>query len=192
MDTSRHMRPWDHIRSGDRQEFEVFYRAHAGRILQFLYRMTGGHRASEDITQEVFLTLWERPNGFDPGRGSLISYVFGIARKRGSEWWRRRLPMQLDAPDSGLDPAVAPRPKPADAESSALMDDVFARLQTDDRCLLWLREVQGHSYAELAEIIGIPIGMVRSRLFAAREELRGLWRAHDRNCAVPCHAARHV
>jgi RNA polymerase sigma-70 factor (ECF subfamily) len=55
--------------------------------------------------------------------------------------------------------------------------DAFGRLPEDQRTLLWLREVEGQSYAELAEILGIPIGTVRSRLFAAREELRKVWHA---------------
>jgi DNA-directed RNA polymerase specialized sigma24 family protein len=49
------------------------------------------------------------------------------------------------------------------------------RLPEDQRSLLWLREVEGRSYAELAEILEIPVGTVRSRLFAAREALRKIW-----------------
>ena len=88
---------WRRIRAGDRQVFEAFYRAYAGRILQFLCRMTGNRQASEDITQEVFIGLWKHSNGFDPGRGDVIRYIFGIARNRGAEWWSS-CPMESKAP----------------------------------------------------------------------------------------------
>jgi RNA polymerase sigma-70 factor, ECF subfamily len=56
------------------------------------------------------------------------------------------------------------------------MQDVLARLEPDARSLLWLREVEGYSYAELAEILDVPVGTVKSRLFTAREELRRIGR----------------
>jgi RNA polymerase sigma-70 factor (ECF subfamily) len=62
-------------------------------------------------------------------------------------------------------------------ETAAVIDDAFRRLPEEQRSLLWLREVEGQSYAELAEILGVPIGTVRSRLFAAREALRKLWKS---------------
>ena len=55
------------------------------------------------------------------------------------------------------------------------MGDAFSRLGTEERSLLWLREVEGQSYVELAEILEIPVGTVKSRLFVAREELRRIW-----------------
>jgi RNA polymerase sigma-70 factor, ECF subfamily len=66
------------------------------------------------------------------------------------------------------------RPK---AETCSLVGDAFARLDADQRSLLWLREVEGQSYADLAGILGIPVGTVRSRLAAARRKLRQIW--HD-------------
>lgn len=61
------------------------------------------------------------------------------------------------------------------AETSSLIGDAFKRLSEEQRTLLWLREVEGYSYAELADILEIPTGTVRSRLFAARGELRRVW-----------------
>ena len=55
------------------------------------------------------------------------------------------------------------------------MADALSHLDPEQRALLWLREVEGQSYEELAEILGIPVGTVKSRLFTAREELRGIW-----------------
>ena len=57
------------------------------------------------------------------------------------------------------------------------MADAFARLPEEQQSLMWLREVEGQSYAELAVILQIPVGTVKSRLFAAREELRRIWRS---------------
>jgi RNA polymerase sigma-70 factor, ECF subfamily len=168
MDLQDRQALWDRIRSGNRDAFEVFYRAHAGRIQHFLRRMTGDRQAAEDVGQEVFLQLWERPNGFDPSRGELVNYMFGMARKRAAEWWRRR-----PANASGNQAAIEQRAP--DAEQQQLIDDAFARLEPESRGLLWLREVEGRSYAELSEIFGIPVGTVKSRLFTAREELRQLW-----------------
>jgi RNA polymerase sigma-70 factor, ECF subfamily len=74
---------------------------------------------------------------------------------------------------------IALRSEPAESktETASLIGDAFARLPEEQRTLIWLREVEGHSYAELAEILEIPVGTVRSRLFAAREELRRVWHA---------------
>jgi len=60
-------------------------------------------------------------------------------------------------------------------EASSLVGDAFSRLGHEQRTLLWLREVEGQSYAELAEILEIPVGTVKSRMFTAREELRRIW-----------------
>lgn len=62
-------------------------------------------------------------------------------------------------------------------ETASLVSDAFQRLPEEQRSLLWLREVEGQSYAELAQILEIPVGTVRSRLFTAREELRKVWRS---------------
>ena len=57
-----------------------------------------------------------------------------------------------------------------------MVGDAFGRLPEEQRSLLWLREVEGQSYAELAVILEVPVGTVKSRLFAAREALRRIWR----------------
>ncbi len=176
---------WKRIRSGDRGEFEAFYRAHSGRILQFLCHMTGNRHAAVDLLQEVFLQLWERANGFDPERGNLINYVFGIARNRAAEW-RRDCKRYPDAPETpcrddefktGSRIADGLTHEGSNSEAAVMMEDALRRLKPDSRGMLWLREVEGRSYSELADVFNIPVGTVKSRLFAAREELRDLWNA---------------
>lgn len=156
---------WQRICRRDARAFEGFYRENASRLQSFVKQLLGNAQAAEDVTQETFLQLWNRPNGFRPG-GSLRAYLFGIGRKRAAEWWRQREPAAEIAAEQ------TERPK---AEASSVVADAFARLDADQRSLLWLREVEGQSYEELAEILGIPIGTVRSRLSAARMELRRIW-----------------
>ena len=161
---------WQSLCRGDARAFEALYQEHAARLRSFLRQYLGDAQTAQDITQEVFLALWRNPNGFDPGRGTLRAYIFGIARKRVADWWRHHPP--ADAPQSG--PAVA------DSERTALLADALAQLEPGVRGLLWLREVEGYSYVELAEILDISVGTVKSRLFAAREALRRLWHSRPR------------
>ena len=119
--------------------------------------------------QETFTQIWRSPNGFRPELGSLRGYLFGIGRKRAAEWWRKRARSPEEQSERrGEESAEG-------IASFSAIGDAFARLAEEQRSLLWLREVEGQSYAELAEILQIPVGTVKSRLFAAREELRSIW-----------------
>lgn len=159
---------WERICRGDARAFDVLYRTHAPKLERFLRQVLGSRQAAEDVMQETFTQIWQRPNGFEPERGSLSSYLFGAGRKRAAEWWRKR-----DAQST----ALWNEPTECKTETASIVSDAFARLPEEQRTLIWLREVEGQSYAELAEILEIPVGTVRSRLFAAREELRRVWQA---------------
>jgi RNA polymerase sigma-70 factor (ECF subfamily) len=157
---------WERICKGDARAFEDFYRDSGPRLQSFLRQLVGNAQAAEDIVQETYLQIWRKPNGFRPERGSLRAYLFGIGRKRAAEWWRQRQPNS---------DGQVPEDFRKNAETTSLMGDAFSRLGAEQRALLWLREVEGQSYAELAEILEIPAGTVKSRLFTAREELRRIW-----------------
>jgi RNA polymerase sigma-70 factor, ECF subfamily len=158
---------WNWLHAGNREAFDRFYQDQAPALEKFLRRLVGDPRAAEDITQEAFLQLWQHPNGYDPERGSPRSYLFGIAAKRAADWWRRR------SHETGHQRARA------DVQDSSflLLADALERVDPEKRTLLWLREVEGYSYQELAVMLAIPVGTVRSRLFAAREQLRRVWEA---------------
>lgn len=156
----------DWLRAGNREAFKSFYRKHTSRLQNFLRRSVGDSRVAEDIAHEAFLHLWQHCNGFNPARGSARAYLFGIAAKRALDWWRHQ-------PPKG----------PAHREGSirggswaVLIVDALEKIDPDMRSLLWLREVEGYSYQELAEMLEIPLGTVRSRLFAAREQFRQVWK----------------
>jgi RNA polymerase sigma-70 factor, ECF subfamily len=162
---------WERIRQGDAQAFDEFYRQHAARLEIFLRHVVGNRQAAEDIMQDTFAHIWSRPNGFHPERGTLRAYLFGIGRKRAAEWWRKQSPHDTDGHDTEEESNVMV----SGNQDVPAMEDAFRRLPEEQRSLLWLREVEGQSYAELAETLEVPVGTVRSRLFAAREALRKIW-----------------
>jgi RNA polymerase sigma-70 factor, ECF subfamily len=156
---------WKKISEGNAPAFDAFYRDSGPRLRAFLRHLLPSEQEAEDIMQDTFIQLWRRPQGFSPERGSLRGYLFGIGRKLAAEWWRRQ--KQTDE--------LNQESVPWQTEMSLLVADAFNRISSEQRALLWLREVEGQSYAELAAILEIPIGTVRSRLFAAREALRHVW-----------------
>ena len=162
---------WDRICRRDDTAFEELYRTYSAGLRAFLRRVVSSDQAAEDVTQETFASIWRHPNGFDPARGTLRSYIFGAGRKRAAEWWRQQKPQGE---------ADTEKAEECRAETRSLMGDALARLTAEQQSLLWLREVEGQSYAELAAILEIPVGTVRSRLFAARAALRKIWRG-ERN-----------
>ena len=158
---------WKRISRGDTEAFDDFYRANAPRLQSFLRQITGNRQVAEDLAQETFLQIWTRPNGFDPDRGKLRAYLFGIGRKRAAEWWRKQRPSE---------PSPDEKPEASRTELQSMLEEALAKMPSEQRGLLWLREVEGQSYDDLGAILEIPIGTVRSRLFAARETLREIWR----------------
>ena len=156
---------WNLICRRDAVAFDAFYRENAPRLCAFLRHLVGDRQVAEDIAQETFTSIWDRPRGFDPDRGSLRAYVYGIGRKRAAEWWRSQRPREVDQ-------EIVSMVSQAEVQS---VREAFFLLSREQRTLLWLREVDGQSYSELAAIFEIPVGTVRSRLFTAREQLRSIW-----------------
>ena len=158
---------WKQICRGNSDAFDALYRENAPRMQAFFRHATGNPQAAEDLMQETFTGIWQRPNGYEPEQGTLRAYLYGIARKRAAQWWRTQRPPDITEAE----------PVGRSAEIASTITNALQRLPQEQRTLLWLREVEGQSYAELADIFGIPVGTVRSRLFAAREALRTIWRS---------------
>ena len=154
------------ISAGDARVFDAWYRETAPRLRVFLRHLLANPQTAEDVMQDTYTHIWRRPQGFDPDRGTLRAWLYGIARKQAAECWRKHKP---------TDPLEIEDAAQGGAEASSIMADLLHQLPADQHTLLWLREVEGQSYTELAAIFDIPIGTVRSRLFSAREALRAIW-----------------
>lgn len=157
---------WKMIANGNADAFDTWYRETAPRLRVFLRHLLVNEQAVEDVMQETFTQIWHRPHRFDPERGSPRAYLFGVARRQAAEWRRKQ---------KAADELEFDLPVPNRVEIASMVTEAFSRLTLEHRTLLWLREVEGQSYEELAMILDVPFGTVRSRLFAAREALRALW-----------------
>lgn len=157
---------WVRLCRRDAQAFETIYQTYGRSLMAFLKQFLGNPEAAEDITQETFTQIWQRPNGYEPTRGTLRAYIFGVGRKRASEWWRKHARPKA---------VLGDEPSECVPETTSIMEDAFKRLSEERQTLMWLREVEGYSYAEIADVLRIPVGTVGSRLTTARDELKRIW-----------------
>jgi RNA polymerase sigma-70 factor, ECF subfamily len=162
------------IRSGDEEAFAALYRQRQAAIYRFALHMSGSITAAEDVVQEVFLVLLREECGFDPERGTLSGYLFGIARKlvlRHVERSRSDVALESDLDDAAL-PALAvnddPLAKLTEREGIAALRRAVQALPRRYREVVILCDLEEVDYADAAVALGCPIGTVRSRLHRAR------------------------
>lgn len=162
------------IRSGDEEAFLGLYRRRQGAIYRFVLHLSGSAAVAEDITQEVFLALLREECAYDPDRGTLSGYLFGIARKqvlRHVEKGRQDVPLENDSEDGSL-PELAVVQDPLDdltqRERIGALRRAVATLPRRYREVVVLCDLEEVDYADAAVALGCPIGTVRSRLHRAR------------------------
>ena len=146
-------------------------------VLGYLVNLLGDRGAAEDVHQQVFLEVWQRAPSYDPGRGSILTWIMTITRSRAVDELRRRVPEPRDPMAS---PALA-LAEDSDPERSpdALLErwrvaHLLSRLRAEEADLLRMRFFDGLSQSEIAERTGIPIGTVKMRMVTALERLRDL------------------
>jgi RNA polymerase sigma-70 factor (ECF subfamily) len=167
------------LAAGDEEAFTALYRRHQGPLYRFVLRMSGSAGLAEDVTQEAFMALFERPDGYDPERGGIAAYLYGIARRK----MLRRLERDRRYASAALDEdAGASDERPFDTlsrqEAIVAVRRALLALSPNYREVVVLCELEGLSYAEAAAALGCALGTVRSRLHRARglllRALRGL------------------
>lgn len=164
---------------GDEQAFTLLYRRHQQALYRHALRMTGNPWAAEEIVQDVFMTLMREPQKYDPARAALGGYLFGITRNRVMKHLERQpreLPLEatngngshrLDVASHGFTPAHW-------VEQQERLERVRAavlELPEEFRETVVLCELEELSYEEAAQLLGCPIGTVRSRLHRGRAQL---------------------
>lgn len=165
------------LRSGDIGALATIYELLGPRVYRLSRRIISNQADAEDATQEVFIRAFEQAAKFD-GRSRFSTWLYRLAvhhclnkakqrdRKRASE--HRAAELLEHACDQST---VSPLERVVGKEQSELLDNLLKSLPTNYRACLVLREFEDLSYAEVAEILQIPVGTVMSRLSRAREQL---------------------
>jgi RNA polymerase sigma-70 factor (ECF subfamily) len=176
------------MRAGDEEAFLILYRRLQGPVYRFALHMSGSASLAEDVVQESFMTLIQQSERFDPQRGSVPAFVFGIARNHLLRRFERDRMMVPFSPasfgieDDGYRGDAGPKSTGNNGRItgfSAPMD--FARNETIEqvreavlnlpehyREVVVLCDLQETSYEEAAGVLQCPVGTVRSRLHRAR------------------------
>lgn len=162
--------------AGDEEAFVLLYRRKHPPIYRFALHMSGNPAVADDVTQEVFMALIRDAGRFDPARGSLGGFLFGIARNHLRKRWEQeqRFVPFADDPDE-VRPANALNGNGNGRHGDRYDDEAMARLRgavatlpENYREALVLCDLQEMRYEEAAAALDCPVGTVRSRLHRAR------------------------
>ena len=155
----------------DEAAFTALYRRRQSAVYRFALHMSGDAAVSEDVTQEVFIALLENGGRFDPARGPLLSFLYGIARNLLLRRFEKKQPEDADilaedlvADDDVLDDMT--RREAIEAVRGAVLS-----LPTPYREAVVLCDLENASYEDAAAALECPVGTVRSRLSRGRAML---------------------
>jgi RNA polymerase sigma-70 factor, ECF subfamily len=157
-------------------EFHSLYRQHARALWAYLYRLTGNAADADDLVQESFCRRLATPLQ-TRDEGQLRAWLFRVATNAATDHWRRggRASKRTE-PLTDASPVTG---SPDHGEAVALRTDMartFRELKPQERVLLWLAHVEGHSHAEIAGTLGLKAASVPVLLFRARRRLADLGR----------------
>jgi RNA polymerase sigma-70 factor (ECF subfamily) len=166
------------MKQGDEAAFTALYRRHKDAVYRFALLYSGAPAVAADVTQDTFMHFIAHPNQYDPTRGAIGAWLCGIARNLARKHFSHREdatdPMDL-MDDSRLDAAHidhdTPEARVLKNEAAEEVRRAVAAIAPHYRDVLILCELSELTYAETAQVCGIDIGTVRSRLSRARAQL---------------------
>jgi RNA polymerase sigma-70 factor (ECF subfamily) len=156
------------VAEGDVWAFEAIYDRYNAQVLRFALRVTGGQRAAEEVTQDVFVSFWRSAGRYDTDRGALNTWLFAIARNRSVDWLRREARhaggLQIDdAQVQDLEAAERTEQLVADRERSTRVRQLLTGLPHEQRRVIELTYFRELTHSEIATADNIPLGTVKGR-----------------------------
>ena len=153
------------VAQGDGEAFRTLYDRFADRVLRYAFTILRNRHLAEEVTQETMVAVWKGAGRF-AGRSKVSTWLFGIARNRSYDLVRKE-ERGKRLPDT---PMISPDP----AKGILLQQKVVEAMNTlpnDQREVVFLTFYEGLSYAEIAGILDIPQGTVKSRMFHAKRKM---------------------
>jgi RNA polymerase sigma-70 factor, ECF subfamily len=172
------------LQANEDAAYDELVRTYSASLFHVAYRMLGDSAEASDAVQEIFLKVFRNIGGFK-GEAALKTWVFKIAFSEilnRLRWWRRRhrfATMSLDEQPNGASAGLSvPSPSPSpeqllqSKEQETAIQQALGRISKDHRSIIVLRDIEGFSYNEIADVLGVSIGTVKSRLARARSDLK--------------------
>jgi RNA polymerase sigma-70 factor (ECF subfamily) len=176
------------LRAGEAEAYRQLLELHSANVYHVAFKLLGDEQEAEDVLQETFLSAFEAICSFE-GRSKLSTWLYRIAYNAALMRLRKRSQLtsfSLDVPPPGVDPdgdgshvsrhlvdwSAVPDDQLLTAEAREVMDRAIAELPETLRSTFILRDIQGLSGSETAEVLGIGVPTVKTRLHRARLWLR--------------------
>jgi RNA polymerase sigma-70 factor, ECF subfamily len=179
----------ERARGGDLAAFETLVERHRATVFRVAARLVGNHEA-EDVTQDAFLRAYHRLGRFR-GEASFRTWLLRIAHNSAMDALgrRRRQAESDDSDELERAPDVEKTRQPAErlerSERLRRLEGKLELLRSEHRTVLVLRDVEGLSYEEIAEVTDMPVGSVKGRLHRARDELIDFLRRNTYDWELP-------
>jgi RNA polymerase sigma-70 factor (ECF subfamily) len=161
------------IAAGDRQSMQCLFTRHHMRVYRFILRLVGDATLAEDLTSDVFLDVWRQAGRFR-GLSSVVTWLLAIARNKSVSASRRRNDMldfdQLTIADACDDPETVIEKQ----DRCRIVRECVLQLPRAHRKIIDLVYYREKTMEEVSEIVGAPVGTVKSRTFHARRKLSNL------------------
>ena len=165
------------LRNGQTSALDVLYGRYAQRVYSLAYKILASREEAEDLTQEVFVSLWQK-NTYESGRGSLKTFLLTLTRSRSIDRLRRRGSrsrflqrwQRLSAADQ--EKMASTLEHVSMDEQSSLLRQALSHLSDSERQILEIAYYKGISQSKIAERLNLPLGTVKSRSRQALKKLR--------------------
>jgi RNA polymerase sigma-70 factor (ECF subfamily) len=197
------------LRAGSEEAFASLIARYHQPIFSLLARTVQNRADAADLTQEVFVKVFRGIRSFH-GESSLRTWIYRIALREASNqrrWWARHrqqeVPIEQEVTDGEagnpvrlkemlVDPSESPYDAAVHNENRARVEAALARVPEPFRTTLILRDIEGFVYEEVAEMQGVNLGTVKSRLVRGRAWLKGLLKAEKQVGQAPAHATYDI
>jgi RNA polymerase sigma-70 factor (ECF subfamily) len=165
--------------AGENSAWEILLKTHTRKVFNLCYRFTGRPTEAEDLTQEVFIKIFQTLRSYDAGQGSFATWLNRVARNHLVDHYRRtrrdRLTSSLDDEAGVMEetpsPTAGPGAQVESRERGELLQAGLDKLSPDLREAVILRDLNDLDYDEIARVLAVPQGTVKSRINRGRLEL---------------------
>ena len=170
------------LKANEDAAYDELVRTYNASIFHVAYRMLGDTADASDVVQEIFIKVFRNIGGFK-GEAALKTWIFRIAFSEilnRLRWWKSRhrsSTVSLDDEPGGnghymRDSSPTPDEVLESKERDTAIQQALGKLSSDHRSIIVLRDIEGFSYTEIADVLGVSIGTVKSRLARARGDLK--------------------